>query len=126
MVSITVAIAAISYVHFTGIAVSSDEDLTTLAMNIYFKDDDANTVVWEVSGLEGATLKEENYDAKLLHNNGTKDEGATILFQDIISPGYVNEGDTFKVKASEDGYFVFLITNSKSGNTIYKSALTIY
>jgi len=126
MVSITVAIAAISYVYFTGIGVSTEEDLTTLAMNIYFKDDDANEIVWLVSGLEGACLEENDYDSSLLYEDGTKDSGAVVEFQDVTTPGYVNEGDTFLVKSSTDGYFVLLITDSTSGDTIYKSALTQY
>lgn len=126
MVSITVAIAAISYVYFTGLGVSTEEDMTTLAMNIYYKDNDANEIVWLISGLEGAALEEKDYHSSLLYKNGTKDTGASIELQDVTTQGYVNEGDTFLVKASIDGYFVFLITDTTSGDTIYRSSLTQY
>jgi flagellin-like protein len=126
MVAITVAIAATVYVYVSGMIGGTATKASTLSMNIYQRNDASNQTIWLVSGIEGEAVADGSYEGRLLAANGTIDSGATITKQEVTGAGYVNAGDTFVVTASQDGYFVFMITDTASGQTIYKSASTKY
>jgi len=55
---------------------------------------------------------------------------ATCQFNEVTGLGYVNSGDTFTVKSGDgndnDGYFVFMLTDTATGQTIYKSSSVKY
>ena len=128
MVAITVAIAATVYVYVSGMIGGTAQKSATLAMNIYSRNDVTDEVIWLVSGIEGEAVEDGTYSTALLYANGTL--AATgepnITKQEFVGSGYVNAGDTFKVIAPEDGYFVFMITDTATGQTIYKSTSTKY
>ncbi|UCD14597.1 MAG: type IV pilin N-terminal domain-containing protein [Thermoplasmatales archaeon] len=126
MVAITVAIAATVYVYVSGMIGGTATKTSTLSMNVYSRNDFTNETVWLVSGIEGEAVEDGTFQASLLFNNGTLDSGATIVKQEVVGAGYVNSGDTFKVTASQDGYFVFMITDMATGSTIYKSTSSKY
>ena len=126
MVAITVAIAATVYVYVSGMIGGTAQKSSTLAMNVYSRDDSTNETIWLVSGIEGEAVKDGTYARTLLFENGTVDAAATINKQEVTGAGYVNAGDTFKVVATEDGYFVFMLTDNATGQTIYKSTSTKY
>jgi flagellin-like protein len=126
MVAITVAIAATVYVYVSGMIGGTATKASTLSMNIYQRNDASNQTIWLVSGIEGEAVADGSYEGRLLAANGTIDSGATITKQEVTGAGYVNAGDTFVVTASQDGYFVFMITDTASGQTIYKSTSTKY
>ena len=126
MVAITVAIAATVYVYVSGMIGGTAQKSATLSMNIYSRDDSQNQTIWLVSGIEGEAVEDGSYATTLLAANGTVDAGATFLKNEVTGTGYVNAGDTFTVTASQDGYFVFMITDTATGQTIYKSSTTKY
>ena len=126
MVAITVAIAATVYVYVSGMIGGTAQKASTIAMNIYSRNDATNETVWLVSGIEGEAINTSSYSAVLLDASGNPDTGATITFQEVSQAGYVNSGDTFKVNSTTDGYFVFMITDTASGQTIFKSTSTKY
>ena len=126
MVAITVAIAATVYVYVSGMIGGTASKSSILSMNIYSRNDAANETIWLVSGIEGEAVEDGTYQTALLFANGTLDSGATITKQEVVGSGYVNSGDTLKVTASEDGYFVFMITDTATGQTIYKSTSSKY
>jgi hypothetical protein len=99
---------------------------SSLSLYIYSRDDSSNKTIWLVSGLSGAAVKDDSYETLLLFENGSKDIGATIVKQEAIQPGYVNAGDTFTVTASQDGFFVFIITDTLTEEPLYKSTVSKY
>ena len=126
MVAITVAIAATVYVYVSGMIGGTAQKASTISMNIYSRNDATNNTIWLVSGIEGEAVEDGTYTTNLLSDNGTVDSGATIVKNEVTGAGYVNSGDTFSVTSSQDGYFVFMITDTASGQTIYKSTSTKY
>ena len=50
----------------------------------------------------------------------------TYTFNDVNSDTYVNAGDTFSITAPSDGYYVFMISDTSTGATIFKSTSTKY
>jgi len=126
MVAITVAIAATVYVYVSGMIGGTAQKSATLSMNIYSRDDAANQTIWLVSGTEGEAVEDGTYDTTLLTDAGTVDAAATFVKNEVTGVGYLNAGDTFTVTASADGYYVFMITDTASGQTIYKSSSVKY
>jgi len=128
MVAITVAIAATVYVYVSGMIGGTAQKASTISMNIYSRNDATNETIWLVSGIEGEAVEDGTYSTTLLYDNGTlAASGApAIQKQEVTGAGYVNSGDTFKCTAPQDGYFVFMITDTASGQTIYKSTSTKY
>jgi hypothetical protein len=59
----------------------------------------------------------------LIDNSGA---AATFnyTFNDVNSDTYINAGDTFAISADTDGYYVFMISDTGTGATIYKSTST--
>lgn len=125
MVSITVAISATIYVYISGMSGGIATKTSKLVMNLYSQDDASNTVIWLISGVEGEAIIDTSYSAVLLNFSGQPDN-ATITFNEVNNLGYLNEGDTFTIEASTDGYYTFLISETTSGATIYKSVLLKY
>ncbi len=126
MVAITVAIAATVYVYVSGMIGGTAQKASTLSMNIYSRNDAADQTIWLVSGIEGEAVDINSYSAVLLRANGTV-ANSTILFNEVTGTGYVNAGDTFTVTANDgDGYYVFMLTDTATGQTIYKSTSTKY
>ncbi len=126
MVAITVAIAATVYVYVSGMIGGTATKVSTLSMNIFSQNDATDERTWLVSGIEGEAIKNTSYSSVLLKSDGTI-ANSSITFNDVISPGYVNAGDTFTVIANDgDGYYVFMLTDTATGQTIYKSTLTKY
>jgi len=126
MVAITVAIAATVYVYVSGMIGGTAQKTATLSMNIYSRDDASNQTIWLVSGIEGEAVEDGSYDTTLLTDAGTVDATATFVKNEVTGAGYLNAGDTFTVTSSADGYYVFMITDMASGQTIYKSTSTKY
>ena len=126
MVAITVAIAATVYVYVSGMIGGTATKSSTLSMNTFSQDDTANQRVWLVSGIEGEAVIDTAYSWSLLASNGTNASGATCTFNEVTGSGYVNAGDTFTVAAGADGYFVFMLTDTGTGQTIYKSSSVKY
>ena len=126
MVAITVAIAATVYVYVSGMIGGTAQKASTISMNIYSRNDATNTTIWLVSGIEGEAVNSSSYSAVLLDADGNPDTGATITFQEVSQTGYVNSGDTFRVNSTGDGYYTFMITDTASGQTIFKSTSTKY
>ena len=106
--------------------VTSEMKVSTLSMGVYARDDSTNYTIWIVSGIEGEAVKDGTYARTLLFENGTIDSNADIDKQEVTGAGYVNAGDIFCVTASEDGYFVFMLTDNATGQTIYRSTSTKY
>ena len=126
MVAITVAIAATVYVYVSGMIGGTATKTSTLSMNLFSQNDAANTRVWLVSGIEGEPVQNTSYGWSLLDANGANATGATCNFQEVTGPGYVNAGDTFAVNTTTDGYYVFMLTDTATGQTIYKSSSVKY
>jgi flagellin-like protein len=126
MVAITVAIAATVYVYVSGMIGGTAQKASTISMNIYSRNDATNLTIWLVSGIEGEAIADGTYSTTLLADNGTVNAGATITKNEVTGAGYVNSGDTFSITASQDGYFVFMITDTTGGTTIYKSSSVKY
>ncbi|MBU0497272.1 MAG: type IV pilin N-terminal domain-containing protein [Candidatus Thermoplasmatota archaeon] len=126
MVAITVAIAATVYVYVSGMIGGTATKTSTISMNVYSRNDATNTTIWLVSGIEGEAISDSAYSAVLLRANGTVDSAANIVFQEVSSAGYVNSGDTFSITSSADGYYTFMLTDTATGQTIYKSTSTKY
>jgi len=126
MVAITIAVAATVYYYVSGVIGETEPDTSTIALTIYSRDDSLNETIWLVSGYSGEVIPEGSYETILLFHNGTVDSGAIISKQDVMNQGYINSGDTFKVRASSDGNFVFLITDKNTGSTMFRSVSTKY
>ena len=104
---------------------SKSAEITTISMNLFSQNDATNTRIWLVSGIEGEAILDTSYNAVLLNAVGEVDS-ATITFNEVTGPGYVNAGDTFTVVASGDGYFTFMLSDTATGSTIYKSPAAKY
>ena len=126
MVAITVAIAATVYVYVSGMIGGTATKTSTLSMNLFSQNDATDTRIWLVSGIEGEAILNTSYNAVLLNASGAADTGATITFNEVTGAGYVNAGDTFTVAASGDGYFTFMLSDTATGSTIYKSPSAKY
>jgi len=126
MVAITVAVAGTIYYYISGLSDLPVKHTSSLSMNVYSRDDLNNETIWFVSGLSGAAIKDGSYETSLVNQNGTRDFGATIVKQETTGDGYVNTGDTFIVTASQDGYYIFILTDKSGGSAIFKSSLSKY
>ena len=126
MVAITVAIAATVYVYVSGMIGGTAQKASTISMNQYDKDDPSDTIVWLVAGLEGEAVAIGSYSWSLLNDNGANVTTATLTLNDNDNNSYVNPGDTFSVDAGADGYYTFLLTDSSTGATVFKSTMTKY
>ncbi len=138
MVAITVAIAATVYVYVSGMIGGTATKSSTLSMNNFSQNDAKQERIWLVSGIEGESILDTSYDAVLLNAQGKADSasnystyqnstnGGCIVFNEVTGLGYVNAGDTFTVVASGDGYFTFMLSDTATGQTIYKSPLVKY
>ena len=126
MVAITVAIAATVYVYVSGMIGGTATKTSTLSMNLFSQDDASQTRIWLISGIEGEAILNTSYNSVLLNASGAADIGAVITFNEVTGPGYVNAGDTFTVVASGDGYFTFMLSDTATGSTIYKSPSAKY
>ncbi len=126
MVAITVAIAATVYVYVSGMIGGTATKTSTLSMNLFSQNDATDTRIWLVSGIEGEAILNTSYNAVLLNASGAADIGAAFTFNEVTGPGYVNAGDTFTVVASGDGYFTFMLSDTATGSTIYKSPSAKY
>ena len=124
--AVAVACATMTYVFVSGMVGGISQKSSLLSLELLSQNDTANITVWVVTDIEGEPIKDGNYEASLLFETGTKDYGVTIIKQEIVGSGYINIGDTFKVKASRDGRFVFTITDTLADKTIFKSILTKY
>ena len=130
MVAITVAIAATVYVYVSGMIGGTATKTSTLSMNTFSQNDATNTRVWLVSGIEGEAILNTSYDWALLDINGIIHATATCQLNEVVGPGYINSGDTFTVISGpgigDDGYFVFMLTDTSTGATIFKSPSVKY
>ncbi len=126
MVAITVAIAATVYVYVSGMIGGTSSKVSTLSMNTFSFDDSAQQRIWLVSGIEGEAVSDNSYSWALLNSTGANASGATCVFNEVTGSGYVNAGDTFTIIAPSDGYYVFMLTDQSSGQTIYKSSTSKY
>ena len=130
MVAITVAIAATVYVYVSGMIGGTATKVSTLSMNNFSQNDANHQRIWLVSGIEGEPVPDNSYTWSLLNASGANATGTDFTFNDndhqAIGPNYINAGDTFTVIASEDGYYVFMLTDTASGQTIYKSPSVKY
>jgi flagellin-like protein len=125
MVAITVAIAATVYVYVSGMIGGTATKTSTLSMNVYSRNDANQQVIWLVSGIEGEAILNTSTNKYLLNASGAS-AAITYTFNDVNNDGYVNAGDTFAVTAPIDGYYVFMISDTGTGATIYKSTSTKY
>ena len=136
MVAITVAIAATVYVYVSGMIGGTATKTSTLSMNNFSQNDHANTRIWLVSGIEGEAILDTAYAWALLDTNGenasinaiqiTYLTNTTCTFNEVSGSGYINSGDTFTVIVPVDGYYVFMLTDTATGQTIYKSPSVKY
>jgi len=99
---------------------------SSISMNIFSKNDDANEVIWLVSGVEGNPIGINDVETILLNESGEPQPDAEITFSDNNADDLITPGDTFTVIAPSDGYYVFMLTHKISGATIYKSSSTHY
>jgi hypothetical protein len=99
---------------------------TTLSMDIFSRNDDLNEIVWLVTGIEGAALESSNWMWALLRNTGENDTNATCKFYDHDNNDYVTAGDMFTVTAGSDGNYTLILTEKRSGRTLFKSPQTKY
>jgi len=99
---------------------------TTYSFNIYSRDDENNTIIWLVSGVEGQTIESDNVETELVNESGQSQPNAIITFNEVTGAGYVNPGDTFTVVTLSDGWYVSLLFHKISGATLYKSSLVHY
>ena len=136
MVAITVAIAATVYVYVSGMIGGTATKTSTLSMNAFSQDDGNDRRIWLVSGIEGEPISDTSYAWSLLDTNGENASTSAVLtnystdteftFNEVVGPDYVNAGDTFTLVAPDDGYFVFMLTDTATGQTIYKSSSVKY
>lgn len=126
MVAITVAIAATVYVYVSGMIGGTATKSSTLSMNTFSQDDSANQRIWLVSGIEGEAVSDSSYAWALLDTSGVNASGVTFTFNEVTGSGYVNAGDTFALNTTTDGYYVFMLTDTATGQTIYKSSSVKY
>ena len=125
MVAITVAIAATVYVYVSGMIGGTATKTSTLSMNVYSRNDAVQQVIWLVSGIEGEAILTNSTNKYLLDNLGAS-AGFNITFNDVNGDWYINAGDTFALTADNDGYYTFMISDTGTGATIYKSTTTKY
>jgi flagellin-like protein len=125
MVAITVAIAATVYVYVSGMIGGTATKASTLSMNIYSRNDANQNVIWLVSGIEGEAILNTSTNKYLLNASGAA-AAITYTFNDVNSDNYINAGDTFSITAPSDGYYVFMISDTGTGATIFKSTSTKY
>ena len=132
MVAITVAIAATVYVYVSGMIGGTATKTSTLSMNLFSQNDATQTRIWLVSGIEGEPVLDTSYAWSVIGDDGKNctvangyTANATCVFNEVTGPNYVNAGDTFTVVAVE-GYFVFMLTDTATGQTIYKSSSVKY
>jgi hypothetical protein len=95
-------------------------------MNILSKNDTLNEIVWLVTGIKGTPLESSNWLWSLLRDTGENDTNATCKFNDHDNNYYVNPGDMFTVTAGYDGNYTLMLTEKRSGSTLFKSPLTKY
>ena len=126
MVAITVAIAATVYVYVSGMIGGTATKTSTLSMNTFSQNDATQTRIWLVSGIEGEPILDTAYSWSLLNASGANASGATCTFNEVSGSGYVNAGDTFTLVAPADGYYVFMLIDTSTGSTIYKSSSAKY
>jgi len=133
MVAITVAIAATVYVYVSGMIGGTATKSSTLSMNTYSQNDATNQRIWLVSGIEGEAISTTSFAWSLLGSDGKNctvangyTANANCTFNEVTGSGYVNAGDTFTIVAGDDGYFVFMLTDTSTGSTIYKSSSAKY
>lgn len=124
--AVAVACATMTYVFVSGMVGEISQKSSLLSLDLYSQNDSANITVWVVTDIEGEPVKDGNYDTSLLFETGSKDYGAKIIKQEIVGSDFVNVGDTFKVEASQDGRFVFMITDTLADKTMFMSVLTKY
>ena len=105
---------------FQSASIHYEKKSSTLSMNLFSQNDATNTRIWLVSGIEGEAILDTSYNAVLLNAVGGVDS-AIITFNEVTGAGYINPGDTFTVVASADGYFTFMLSDTATGATIYKS-----
>jgi flagellin-like protein len=126
MVAITVSIAATMHVFISSMTGGTTENkVLIIAMNVYARNAALNETIWLVSGVTGEAIPVGSYETSLVYSNGTI-ASATIDHQDVTGIGHINSGDTFKVVAPKDGYYVFMITDTASRQIIYESIITKY
>ena len=94
-------------------------------MNVYSRNDANEQVIWLVSGIEGEAILTNSTNKYLIDNVGAP-AGFNITFNDVNGDWYINAGDTFALVADDDGYYVFMISDTGTGATIYKSTTTKY
>jgi len=130
MVAITVAIAATVYVYVSGMIGGTATKTSTLSMNLFSQNDATNTRIWLVSGIEGEPIQNTSYAWSLLNSTGANASSATCVFNEVTGAGYVNAGDTFTIcsgsGSANDGYFVFMLIDTATGQTLYKSPSAKY
>jgi FlaG/FlaF family flagellin (archaellin) len=124
--AVAVACATMTYVFVSGMIGGISQKSSLVSLDLHSQNDTANITVWVVTDIEGEPVKDGNYATSLLFENGSKDYGAKIIKQEIVGSGFLNVGDTFMVEASQDGRFVFTITDTLADKTIFKSILTQY
>jgi hypothetical protein len=126
MVAITVSVAATMYVFVSSMTSGTTENKAlTISMNVYARNDALNETIWLVSGIAGEAIQIGSFETSLLYANGTI-ASAIINHQEVTGSGYLNSGDTFKVIAPEDGYYVFIITDVSTRQIIYESSTSKY
>ena len=125
MVAITVAIAATVYVYVSGMIGGTATKTSTLSMNVYSRNDANEQVIWLVSGIEGEAILANSTNKYLIDSNGAS-AGFNYTFNDVNGDWYINAGDTFALTADNDGYYVFMVSDTGTGATIYKSTSTKY
>ena len=125
MVAITVAIAATVYVYVSGMIGGTATKTSTLSMNVYSRNDAGEQVIWLVSGIEGEAILNTSTNKYLLNSTGAA-ATFTYVFNDVNSDNYINAGDTFAITANLDGYYTFMISDTGTGATIFKSTTTKY
>jgi FlaG/FlaF family flagellin (archaellin) len=125
MLAITVAIAGTVYVYLSTMTGGSESNSTLLSMDLELSEDPTNNALWMVTSVSGNPVEDSKLDKALMTEIGTGDDNASFKFNDVNGDGYVTPGDTYKVTASMDDHFTFLITDP-SGTIIYKSTFVHY
>jgi hypothetical protein len=126
MIAVVVAIAATVYVYVSGMIGGTTQKTSTITMNKFLVDDPNDTIIWLVAGLEGNEVEVGSYFWSLLADTGVNSSGASISFNDNDGDGYVTPGDTFAVTAGSNDRFVFLLTETSTDQTIFKSLMAKY
>lgn len=126
IVAIIVVIVATVYIYVGGTSTTDLGRSSTITMNIFDRNVNTQTVIWMVTQIEGESIEADEYQWSLLDTSDVNVSGATLAFADNPIDNYINAGDTFTVVASENGYFVFMLTDTATGQTIYKSSSVKY